>query len=281
MAGLALLVACGGPSDTSLHAAVLAADLESVEVADCGTIRHEELRGECQLYAAFTVGSRRGEELGPRCDAVDEGVWRDECYFLAAEDLRRRQRDFAAAGALCARSSRFVDDCGQHLWQSPVKVIVDRHLATGDLESALAEATPVYCEWETILGEDSDIASRFWRKLFGGFFEHTRVLDTERCAPLDDVAEAHCRAAVAQVYLRRLHMLSVAEPDLLCKSTASNKPSVEALRRLPNLQAEPDPLLQSLLEEQHRWACELGEGGLPPMGAELLEVEGTPVDCSG
>ena len=163
MAGLALLVACGGPSDTSLHAAVLAADLESVEVADCGTIRHEELRGECQLYAAFTVGSRRGEELGPRCDAVDEGVWRDECYFLAAEDLRRRQRDFAAAGALCARSSRFVDDCGQHLWQSPVKVIVDRHLATGDLESALAEATPVYCEWETILGEDSDIASRFWR----------------------------------------------------------------------------------------------------------------------
>ena len=253
---------------------MLAAPLRDVEVADCGPIEDAELRGECQLYAAFTVGSQRGDELAARCAEVDEGVWRDECHFLGAEHQRRR-RDRGGAAALCAEAGRFSDDCGQHLWQTPVKVVVDQHLRSMDLAAALEDAAPIYCEWIERL-PTSDIESRFWRKLFGGFFEHREELEPDRCGVLDEVAEAHCRAAVAHVYLRRIHMLSVAEPELLCGGPAT----VESLSGRPNLRAEPDPLLQAVLDQQVRWACELREGGLPPMGAELLQVEGAPVSCS-
>ena len=273
---LALLGCDAGPTDNQIHAKVLAAPLAEVEVIDCKGIDDAELRGECQLYAAFTVGSQRDEDLDARCAEV-EGVWRDECYFLAAEDLRRRKRDLAGSGALCKKSGRFVDDCSQHLWQSPVKVIVDRHLRSLDLVAALEEATPLYCEWASILGEDSDMSTRFWQKLFGGFFEHRASLDPARCEVLEGPALEHCRAAVAQVYLRRIHMLSTAEPQLLCV----DDPTVESMSHNPNLQAVPDELLQRVLDEQHHWACTLGEGGLPPMGAELLSVDEPPVDCSG
>ena len=186
-------------------------------------------------------------------------------------------KDRDGAAALCAEAGRFADDCGQHLWQGIVKAVVRDHLRSGDLVSAVRDATPVYCTWEGRLGESTDIESRFWQKLFGGFFEHAQLLDAGSCAVLEPAAKAHCEASVAQVYLRRIHMLSVADPELLC----SAKPTVEALQGYPNLRARPAPLLEAVLYEQFNWACTLEEGGLPPMGDELLQVDDAPVDCSG
>jgi hypothetical protein len=247
--------------DAQLHAAVLEAPPASVELDDCADIRSEDLRGECQLYWAFNLGGQLKLEPGTRCAEL-EGVWRDECFFLAAEQVRRRRSDPQAAGRLCAQAGRFGNDCGQHLWQTPVAQIAGRHARSLDLEGALKQATPVYCEWDPVLGEGTDFRSRFWSKLYGGILERHAEVDLGHCDRLEDEAHAlACTEAAELLYLRRIHGYITHEPDFLCDRDPL---TVESVSGVANLAAEPHPDLQRLLEEQYDWACVERKGGLPP-----------------
>ncbi len=261
-AALLTLLACEqAPPDAQQHAAVLEAPPASVELGDCARIRSDDLRGECQLYWAFNLAGALKLPPGERCEQLD-GIWRDECFFLAAEQLRRSRADPRAAGALCARAGRFGDDCGQHLWQTPVAQIAGRHARSLDLAGALEQATPVYCEWEPVLGEGTDFRSRFWSKLYGGVLERHDEVDLGHCDRLSDPAHVEaCLGAARLLYLRRLHGYITLEPEFLCEQDPL---TVEAVSGIANLAAVPHPDLQELLERQHDWACVEREGGIPP-----------------
>ncbi|MCP4805455.1 MAG: hypothetical protein GY913_13900 [Proteobacteria bacterium] len=271
---LALALGCGEPvSDTEIHSALLAAPLDDVHIAACGPIRDDALRGDCQLYAAQIMG--RDASYGAYCEQVDEGVWRDECFFLAAEHDRRTGVDPHETAKTCARSGRFADDCGQHLWQTGLKRTVDQNL--GDLPRAFGKTGELYCYWDPYLGGATDFRQRFWQKGFGGWFERRDLLDPAVCGELDAVAQRHCEAAATGLYLRRLHMLGAHDPQALC---ALESPTVEALSGHPNMAAEPFEGFQEVLDLQHAWACEQGKGGLAPEADAILTVEEpVPFEC--
>lgn len=262
MAGLALLLSCGsGIPDTQRHDAVLSAPLDEVRLEDCAEIRSDDLRGDCQLYAAQVLG--RTDGFGELCVGVDDGVWRDECYFLAAEQARRIGEDKRDAGRLCARSGRFANDCAQHLWQTGLKRTVDAN--SDDLERVVTKTRALYCYWEPVLGEDTDFRVRFWQRAFSGWYERHQELDPSMCDALEPAAADHCHRAAGGLYLRRLHMAAAQDPGVLC----GPDPSVQALSDRPNLAAVDTPLFQELLTLQAAWACS-GEGGMAPAAEPLL-----------
>ena len=241
-----------------MHRRVLAMSADEVTLEACDGIRDDGLRGECQMTAAQVSGG--GEGFGDLCPQVDEGVWRDECFFLAAEHTRRASHDKKAAGALCAQAGVFANDCAQHLWQTGLKRIVDQNL--DDLDQAYDHSLELFCYWDPVLGQDTDLRQRFWHKGFGGWFERHGELDLGACSELDELPREHCEKAAAGLYLRRLHMV---RPH----ASACGK-SFDELQSLPNLRAVEHPMLVEVATLQQDWMCEQGQGGLTPEAASVL-----------
>jgi len=225
--------------------ATLAKGLEAAErFTACHKISKKVVVGECMLAVAQTAAQVRHEALSTYCPQLPDGLWKDECYFLAAESVKRHDRE--EAGAMCNAAGQFVDDCGQHLWQSAVGGIAPR--TSDGWEAALPKAERLYQKWAPILTESTDFASRFWQRFFQRTFEPQRVLDVTACDALEAPYDEHCAAAAAELYWRRVHML-VSFPDgaaSFCEATQSN-PSVEAVAKLPRLEAIPHPALEPVV----------------------------------
>lgn len=137
-----LLLACA-PSPTHDHAtyqAVVAAPSGDVaaDLARCATIADADLAGDCALVAA-----------ADHCDQIAPGLWRDECWFQAAEAANRRG-DATAAIDACGAAGRFAPECTYHLWRQAAKVASDPDPAV-----ALAAITPAREAWLERLGPET------------------------------------------------------------------------------------------------------------------------------
>lgn len=258
----------GGLSDGERLSRALALPPEAVEeaIALCEGIRDAGSAGACAERAVIAAdGAQRTP--GARCERVPRGVWREECYFQSAE-IARRRGDTDLAGELCAKAGPFINDCGQHLWQSALKSIVERH---EDPVERRERAERLFRLWEPVLGESSDMASRFWQRYYQHQLEQDPVLSFALCEAETGDDQVTCRKSVGQLYLGRLRAM-VGSPrgqETLC---ALGPQGVAAAAAAPGLNVVPDPAFDRILAGQVDWVCTQGHMGPPP--PELMESAG-------
>ena len=258
----------GGLSDAERLSQALALPTDAFEEAIvlCEGIRDIGSAGAC---AERVVIAADGAEKTPgaRCARVPEGVWREECYFQAAE-LMRRRGDTDLAGELCAKSGPFINDCGQHLWQSALKSIVQNQ---DDPAERRRRAERLFKVWEPVLGDSSDLAARFWRRYYQHQVERDPQLSFDLCAAETGEDQITCRKGVGQLYMGRLRAM-VGSPrgqETLC---ALGPQGVEAAAAAPGLNVKPDPAFDRILAGQVDWVCTQGNLGPPP--PEMMEAAG-------
>ncbi|MCK6515299.1 hypothetical protein L6R46_09620 [Myxococcota bacterium] len=258
----------GGLSDAERLSRALALPPDAVEEAItlCEGIRDAGSAGACVERVVIALDGAE-KTPGARCDRVPKGVWREECYFQAAE-IARRRGDTDLAGSLCARSGPFLNDCGQHLWQSALKALVE---GNDDPAERRERAERLYHVWEPVLGEGSDLSSRFWQRYYQHQLERDPVLSFDLCEAETGDDQVTCRKSVGQLYLGRIRAMvgSPRGPETLC---ALGPQGVVALSAAPGLNVKPDPAFDRVLAGQVDWVCTQGHMGPPP--PELMESAG-------
>ena len=136
----------------------------------CTQIQSLTLRGDCQV-AVMDAWSAATPE---RCAEIAAHLWRDECTFLAAEQLWA-SGDHVASIAACEQT-RFVRQCAWHLLQ--------------DEAEAAADLSPVDAErrMRPLLGAVArlpDAGMQFWALWFRLQARAGRPVDGEACASLE------------------------------------------------------------------------------------------------
>jgi hypothetical protein len=202
-----LLTACadGGRSDQQRYVEVLREARPELtrDLARCAEIRDATLSGDCALAVAARVSVREPNA----CDQVQDGVWKDECWFQVME-RRRRVGRWGEAVSACASAGRFRDRCYFHLWEQDIlRVIqgVDWRLArtrppgdgsdptppkfgSGDVAAVTQAAMPIFEDWSARIGEDTLLVDDdlplgiaagdtrfqilFWARVYVQLFEH-------------------------------------------------------------------------------------------------------------
>ena len=105
-------LACGRPPPTDQDHFLAALTAPAAEMAaHCDQIDAPALRGECLAQAAGALAPGGIEEAMALCDGVEDGVWRDECAFMAVDGAGLVGN---AAVAACRRARHFGERCLQH-----------------------------------------------------------------------------------------------------------------------------------------------------------------------
>ncbi|MFT5684873.1 MAG: hypothetical protein ACI8RZ_005818 [Myxococcota bacterium] len=237
---LIILAGCSSGSadrDRSLYAEVLRTPVPAEDaLRRCQEITDSALSGDCALVVVAQAG-----DPGALCGDVPAGMWREECWFLAAE-ATNRDGDALGAAALCQRSGRFALDCAQHLWQTPVHTLIHGPGADAFVE-VLPKAEALYAAWLPIMGEQTDFSERFWTKFFGNGFEgQPPPIDLGWCAPLSADHQAACVSAGVAHYSREIGP-SVERAGGLEAMCALQTPGAAALSEW--LAAVPDPRMDA------------------------------------
>ncbi len=204
------------PADRTAYLAVLSDRTVQPEagLATCETIEEDTLAGDCALHVVMVEARRPGGRPSRWCAAVPTGVWRDECWFVAAESARRA-RNVEESARFCMESGAFRDDCAQHLWQSEVHGLIHRR-GSRAFAAILPSVELVYAKWAPLLAEQSDFDARFWAKFFqNGFEGQGGFVDLSDCDRLPADHVQRCVEAGLEMYERELApRLSDARLDL-------------------------------------------------------------------
>ena len=234
--------------DRQHYQAVLSAPRPSQPaLSRCSEIVDPALAGDC----ALVVVSASEAEPGSLCGQVPAGMWREECWFLAAEAINRRG-DSVSAAAMCQRSGRFALDCAQHLWQTPVHSLIHGPGAAAFVE-VLPRAEAIFDAWSPLMAEQSDFSERFWSKFFGNGFEgQGQPIDLGWCEPIPEEHQAACMAAGVAHYAREIgpHVENAGGLEVMC---ALEQADVFALSRW--LKALPDPRLDAAAAQRVELIC--------------------------
>lgn len=160
-------------------------------LATCSTIQDAPMRSECTLLVARGQAFRGTDLAYDWCPLVDGQIWKDECYFMAAESAWAR-RDNHGARTLCQSAGRFYHACSQHLYQLGRNQEVG-HQGTDPVTArkrldALISDTGVRLSPEDYLKEQG-----LW--LANVAMRHN-IRQAGWCEPLRDDIEAACRHAL-------------------------------------------------------------------------------------
>lgn len=109
-AGLVLVACAEEPGDHELYREALVQH-GGEALLTCDRIADERLRGECRAGAASRMARKDLVASREACGAITDPVWRDECFFLAADEAELIGRP---ALETCAEAGRFRDRCTQH-----------------------------------------------------------------------------------------------------------------------------------------------------------------------
>lgn len=168
-----ILSACQRPPpDATRYAQALSAETLDAAQRGCEAIGDVRLRGDCQVAAM-----EAWKQADPAsCATVADPLWRDECTFLAAEQLFR-SGEHDAANAAC-RQTRFARQCTWHLLQDTAE-------AAQDLSPAEAEA-----KMQPFLSANfrlPDAGMQFWSLWFRLQARAKRPIDGAACIGLTQV----------------------------------------------------------------------------------------------
>ncbi len=164
-------------------------------LAACSKLSDPQLAGDCALVVVGS-GSLSSTAAATRlCSLVVEGLYQDECWFLAGEAAGRRG-DRDAAKDLCDRAGSFASACCRHQIQGDL-----RRLAQGaeyaDLGEAEAQMLAVRAFWGSDTATDATL--RADATFFESIFESTAPVSAERCAPVSDLRRELCETAAQRV----------------------------------------------------------------------------------
>ena len=207
------LLACGTNStvqseaDRYLQAVEPGIPLEQA-LAICESL-DDARSGECAL-GAMQVRGAVSEEA---CEDISEGVWRDECLFSAAEGLQKAGRINDAFG-LCGRT-RFGRECSFHVIRDTAK-----SAQTADGKTLVALSTSLDSPWA------ADAKELFWKSWHRTAQEAGRVLDTERCRPVQSVDTAAYLACVDGVRVLFVDAARAVDTAVLCERVKRGEPPV-------------------------------------------------------
>lgn len=117
-----LLLSCTSPqrSDRARYLDSTLADRDEA-AAICATIAGSDLRADCLIHAA--ARHARSGDIGTAqatCQTIDMALWRDECWFLTADDAGLIGEDALAA---CRESGRFRPHCQGHALGRAVQAV--------------------------------------------------------------------------------------------------------------------------------------------------------------
>lgn len=256
-----LLLTCSRAA-VSEDAALFASALKSLDspeaLGQCGRIQNASTRADCQTQVVFVRGDGA-------CGVVDEGLYRDECYFHSAERANHvGEREEAAH--LCSKSGGFVSDCQQHLWQSPLRAIMRRDL---EFPTRYALAYELFCAWQPILGADKGFEARFWDRGWNSAMAGQWHLDVSPCATLSPSQRERCENGGAHLLAVKLNdeLRSVQAREEFCDSGS-----------IASVQFAPHPLLEQVVETHKEALCEQGleRPALTAMNPELVVPEICP-----
>jgi hypothetical protein len=206
---LAFVLACSTPSVAEHYARAQAAPDFEAGWALCAGAGAE--RADCEQ------GVITRHERFDRCDAIAEGVWREECQFAEAEYLSHTG-DRSAALRAC-HASNFSVNCEQHVLDGLAMSLRDAPAA--DVAAALVKVKP------DITGRNT--ALDFWRSW------HRIRLAAGLPVSAEDCPDKTCRAAVlAQVRretFERLRGGCAATPPKLGATSPAVDSAIEAAWR--------------------------------------------------
>lgn len=222
IAPLLLLAACDARTPPQLLSAGLAAaasgDPASWDL--CQRLELGEGRGVCKVAASRTLAPERRFAA---CDDFSRERWRDECWFVLAED-EVTAGHWDAAIAACGESAGYRVDCGRHLlWQMALVESPPADLA-GKLGAAFPEAAAAPPAEDAIRTHDAEISralatdvredraaqdAESTRGDFEALFRSKAHISLAPC-PTED--RGPCMAAAAAVLTERLRR-SVARND--------------------------------------------------------------------
>lgn len=244
------MLGCGAEPvpDAEVYRAVLSDRDGPVDAAlrQCLSIQDAALKGDCALSVAG-----RAQPPGSACPDVPAGLWREECWFVAAE-MVNRAGDSTRAVSFCQSAGRFQNDCAQHLWQTPVHRLIHQRGAAG-FATALPQAEALYAAWAPLLAQDTDFESRFWLRFFGNGFEgQGPPITLEWCTPLPQQHHDSCHRAAA-VYLERELGPAVENTGQLDAFCAIEGPTVMDIQ--PWLAVAPSTVFDAVIVDRQQDIC--------------------------
>ena len=227
------LLACT-PSDGQLYAqSAEATDLARASTL-CGRIQDDDVRTECQGQLGREHASDPAIE--DHCASIQDDRWRDECFFLLAEEVwdAGETRD---ASRLCTRAGAYLGPCFMHLWA--------QHAAGLKRELAPDEAVVQYEGALAWAGEHltEDLERRGW-----GLYFRTEVGRVDMASCKGDKARL-CRAGLREAITRAINRQASRGGPLPCDASDSQA-RAEALRALIDYTPTPalDTWVKSALE---------------------------------
>lgn len=255
-------MACTTPTspaeDARVFAEVLAHPTAPGAMSACGGIGDANSRGECQLKVALNQ-----EDQGMACAQVSVSLYRDECFFMAAEAARRRGA-YPAAVTLCADSGVFITDCQQHLWQGELRGVM---VGTGPFTERYGRASKVYCRWEDTLAEAEDFEARYWEMAWNSALAGAPKIDLGPCQDLPPNQRERCEKAGASLLAARLD-------EVMVHADARQTLCAGALPELSLLAYTPHPVMDAVVARHRDAVCV--QGLERPEGRDAPEINPDP-----
>ncbi len=230
----------------------------------CTAMDDASLAGDCALTVALGVAKAQGIAPQTHCSKVPEGMWKDECFFIAAERARSSGKvDLAVK--LCEQAGRFTPDCAFHLWQRAMRTLAKR-IVLSTMVDQQDQMRTVHKRWAKRVGHISDFDDMFWRKLFRAVWDGVARVDPGICSNLEPDLAERCVLG-ARIHLDHALRASLRQEAWATAFCEGDAPAVDTLGELPEAFPELNrfpahPLHQATVESFHQTRCTTGK--LPP-----------------
>ena len=210
-------------SERALYQSLLAIERPYFEdLQRCRNLSDEALAGDC----AMSIAARGSPEPGAWCTEVPLGIWRDECWFKAAETAGEHGNVEQALQA-CSQSGAFEPHCQYHLWQHEI-VVVTKPYNLDQLAAAVAEGRRLNAKWKPLVGEDfvdgalmmvapgEGFDETFWMRFFLTMFERQEPVDVRYCNAIEVDIQGGCVGAAIFSVRQRLDRMIQHEAHPTC-----------------------------------------------------------------
>jgi len=252
-------------ADWAIYSEIIATrPAQITDLPRCLDLADPALAGDCALSVALGTAAAEGLLADAYCLEVPEGIWRSECYFIAAEKARSTGHPDQAI-VLCGQAGSFAADCAFHLWQRSMRSMAKR-IVLSEMHSQQDQMRRVHDRWSGRVDHISEFDSIFWRKLFRAVWDGVSRVDPEICGSLDADLLQWCRVG-AKIHLDHALRASLRNDAWTSAFCAQAAPQIDDLLKLPEAFPElgrfpPHPAHQAVVDAFHRGQCQSGQ--LPP-----------------
>ena len=176
--------------------------------------------GECEALLAGQVALEDLSTATELCEAIEDPLWQDECWFLIAE-ATAASKGPAAAVAACGKAGRFDRNCLAHLW---LDAATRAHASHDGQPLAAWEAYAPTSEWTLPQADAQALAKRHTSTFFDARFNPTGAgtqpppIDAGWCEVFQGSLARACRQAATESLQRQLNRAAGAgvDRDRLC-----------------------------------------------------------------